>query len=70
MSAEHAPRTKQNEITLRKAIGGGLEVGAVAGTAAELILTGLALWPIAIGGAIFLIGRGIRKSENKGTKYH
>ncbi len=65
MSAEHATHAPQGEITFRKAVGASIEVGAVAGTTAELLLAGLALWPIAIGGAIFLIGRGIRRSGQK-----
>ncbi len=48
----------------RDAVGAGAEVGGlglIAYGAAEIIAASV-LWPIAVGGALFLLGRGIIKS--------
>lgn len=69
MSVEQARKINYAELTPRQSVGVAIEVGALAGTAAEILMAGLAFWPIAIGGAIFLLGRGIVKSEGRRRRY-
>jgi hypothetical protein len=70
MSAEHAAHAQQDVITFRKALGGSMELAAAVGTPLEMLVTGLIFWPLAIGGALYLIGRGIRKSGQKEQTAH
>ncbi|HUQ85714.1 MAG TPA: hypothetical protein VM077_05285 [Candidatus Limnocylindrales bacterium] len=68
MSAEHGGQGQKN-FRARDAVGIGAEVGGL-GIIAYNIVTAALLWPIAIGGAIFLVGRGIRKSGGKQKTHH
>lgn len=65
MSAERASHAQAENKSLKKDVGVAMEWGAAIVTPLEMLATGLILWPLAIGGAIFLIGRGLRRGGKK-----
>lgn len=59
----------QEKFRARDALGVGAEVGGVGMMAYNIILAGV-VWPVAIGGAIALLGHGLVRSGRGKKKTH
>lgn len=68
MSAEKGGHGNEN-FRARDAVGVGAEVGGLGMMAYNIILAGIA-WPVAIGGAIALLGHGLVRSGRGKQKAH
>lgn len=70
MSAERGGRGAQDEkFRVRDAVGVTAEVGGLGIMAYNIILAGI-FWPVAMGGAIALLGHGLVRSGRSRRKAH